>query len=213
ECSRGCTEMPDACRTLLAALSAVTLAACDGGSDAAGGLGGSVQIDGSSTVFPVAEAMAEEFQIEHPEVRVTAGMSGTGGGFQRFCAGETDFTNASRPISPDESEACAATGIEHTTLTVGWDGLSVITNPANDFATCLTVDELRRVWEPNSTVTTWRDVRPEWPAEAIRLYGPGTDSGTFDYFTETIVGESGASRPDFQASEDGHILVPGRAGA
>src|SRR5690606_28777567 len=122
ECSRGCTEMPDACRTLLAALSAVTLAACDGGSDAAGGLGGSVQIDGSSTVFPVAEAMAEEFQIEHPEVRVTAGMSGTGGGFQRFCAGETDFTNASRPISPDESEACAATGIEHTTLTVGWDG-------------------------------------------------------------------------------------------
>ena len=140
------------------------------------------------------------------------GVSGTGGGFQRFCAGEIDFTNASRPITEEEREACAAAGIDFMQLHVGVDGLSVIVNPANDFVECLTVEELRRIWEPSSTVTTWRDVRAEWPAEEIRLYGPGTDSGTFDFFTETIMGESGASRPDFQASEDDNILVQGVAG-
>jgi len=169
-------------------------------------------LDGSSTVFPIAEAVAEEFQIANPEVRVTVGFSGTGGGFERFCAGETDISNASRPIDSEEAEACAAAGIEFTEIPVAWDGLSVIVNPANDFVTCLTVAELRRVWEPGSVVRTWRDVRPEWPAENIRLYGPGTDSGTFDYFTETVNGETGASRPDYQASEDDNILVQGVAG-
>jgi phosphate transport system substrate-binding protein len=171
-----------------------------------------VTLDGSSTVFPIAEAVAEEFQIANPNVRVTVGFSGTGGGFERFCAGETDFSNASRPIDAEESAACAAAGIEFTEIPVAWDGLSVVANTANDFVTCLTVAELRRVWEPNSAVRTWRDVRPTWPAEEIRLYGPGTDSGTFDYFTEAIIGETGASRPDFQASEDDNILVQGVAG-
>lgn len=189
------------------------LAACGGGEGGAeGGLTGSVEIDGSSTVFPVAEAVAEEFQIANQGVQVTVGVSGTGGGFKRFCAGETDMSNASRPIRDTEVADCAANGVEFTQLTVGWDGLSVIANPDNDFAMCLTVDELRRIWEPNSTVATWADVRDGWPAEAIRLYGPGTDSGTFDYFTETIMGESGASRADFQASEDDNILVQGVAG-
>jgi phosphate transport system substrate-binding protein len=194
----------------LAALAAVTLAACGGGSG--GAVSGTITIDGSSTVFPVAEAVGEEFQIANPDVRVTVGFSGTGGGFERFCAGETDLSNASRPINQQERDACAAAGIAFTELSVAWDGLSVIVNPANDFVTCLTTGELQRIWRPGSTVSTWADVRPSWPAEAIRLYGPGTDSGTFDYFTETINGESGASRPDFQASEDDNILVQGVAG-
>ncbi len=199
------------------AIAALALAGCGGeAGDASPGdanaLSGRVEIDGSSTVFPIAEAVAEEFQIQNPEVRVTAGISGSGGGFERFCGGETDFSNASRPISNTEVEACAESGVEFTELAVAWDGLSVIANPANDFVACLTTEELRRIWEPNSLVTSWRDVRSEWPAEEIRLYGPGADSGTFDYFTEVIVGESGASRPDFQASEDDNILVQGVSG-
>jgi phosphate transport system substrate-binding protein len=175
-------------------------------------LTGAVLIDGSSTVFPVAEAVAEEFQAANPNVRVTVGFSGSGGGFQRFCSGETDLSNASRPIRETEIEACREAGIEYTELSVAWDGLSVIANPANDFVSCLTVEELSRIWGPGTDVETWNDVRPEWPDEEIRLYGPGTDSGTFDYFTEVINGESGASRPDFQASEDDNILVQGVAG-
>jgi phosphate transport system substrate-binding protein len=200
-------------RASLALVAVTLLAACGGGEGGAeSGLTGSVEIDGSSTVFPVAEAVAEEFQIANQGVQVTVGVSGTGGGFKRFCAGETDMSNASRPIRDTEVAECAANGVEFTQLTVGWDGLSVIANPENDFAMCLTVEELRRIWEPNSTVTTWADVRDGWPAEGIRLYGPGTDSGTFDYFTEAIMGESGASRADFQASEDDNILVQGVAG-
>lgn len=200
-------------KSLTTLLLVLPIAACGGGEGGASGrVSGSIRIDGSSTVFPVAEAMAEEFQIANPGARVTAGVSGTGGGFQRFCAGEIDMTNASRPITDAEREACEAAGIAFTRLVVGWDGLSIVTNPANDFATCLTVEELGRIWRPGSEVETWRDVRPEWPAEEIRLYGPGTDSGTFDYFTEAINGESGASRPDFQASEDDNILVQGVAG-
>jgi len=201
----------------LVAFGTMAFAACGGESgetESAGttGLSGRVEIDGSSTVFPIVEAVAEEFQIENPGVRVTAGFSGSGGGFKRFCAGETDVSSASRPITDTEIQACALAGVEFTELAVAWDGLSVIANPANDFASCLTTSELRRIWQPNSSVSTWRDVRSEWPAEAIRLYGPGTDSGTFDYFTEVIVGESGASRPDFQASEDDNILVQGVSG-
>ena len=188
------------------------LATCGGGDAGSGALTGVVEMDGSSTVFPIAEAVAEEFQLANSNVRVTVGFSGSGGGFQRFCAGETDISNASRPINEGERAACAAAGITFTEIPVAWDGLSVIVNPANDFVECLTVQELRRIWQPGSAVRTWRDVRPTWPAEGIRLYGPGTDSGTFDYFTETIVGESGASRPDFQASEDDNILVQGVAG-
>lgn len=190
----------------------VALAACGGGESGGATMSGTVELDGSSTVFPVAEAVAEEFQIANPDVRVTVGFSGSGGGFERFCAGETDLSNASRPINQREADACAAAGIEFTEISVAWDGLSVIVNPANDFVTCLTTDELRRIWEPASAVETWADVRSGWPAEGVRLYGPGTDSGTFDYFTETINGESGASRPDFQASEDDNILVQGVAG-
>ncbi|NNF13068.1 MAG: PstS family phosphate ABC transporter substrate-binding protein [Gemmatimonadetes bacterium] len=185
------------------------------GGDAGGdgtSLAGAVQIDGSSTVFPIAEAVAEEFQIANPDVRVTVGVSGSGGGFERFCNGETDLSNASRPIRESEVEECHAAGVEFTELSVAWDGLSVIVNPANDFTQCLSVEELRRIWAPDGGVSTWSDVRTEWPDEEIRLYGPGTDSGTFDYFTETILGESGASRPDFQASEDDNILVQGVSG-
>ena len=191
----------------------LALAACGGSAGDDGAmLSGSVQIDGSSTVFPIAEAVAEEFQIGNPGVRVTVGVSGSGGGFERFCNGETDLSNASRPIRESEVEKCQDAGVEFTELSVAWDGLSVIVNPANDFVQCLTVEELRRVWAPDGGVSTWSDVRSEWPDEEIRLYGPGTDSGTFDYFTETVLGESGASRPDFQASEDDNILVQGVAG-
>lgn len=195
---------------------ALIIAACGGGDSEAGTSGesltGEVLIDGSSTVFPIAEAIAEEFQIAHPRVRVSVGYSGSGGGFERFCNDELDLTNASRPIKDSEREACAQAGIEFTELPLAWDGLSVIANPANDFVQCLTVDELGRIWAPDSPVTTWRDVRAEWPAEEIDLYGPGTDSGTFDYFTETVNGESGASRADYQASEDDNILVQGVSG-
>jgi len=190
------------------------ITACGGGGDGGGGgdVSGTVEIDGSSTVFPVAEAVAEEFQLAYPNVRITVGFSGTGGGFQRFCGGETDISNASRPINDNERAACAAAGIEFTQISVAWDGLSVIVNPANDFVECLTIQELRRIWQPSSSVRTWRDVRSSWPSEEIDLYGPGTDSGTFDYFTETINGEAGASRADYQASEDDNILVQGVAG-
>ena len=197
----------------LAGVAATVLGACGGEGGAGGeGLSGELRMDGSSTVFPVAEAVAEEFQIENPGVRVTAAYSGTGGGFKRFCAGEIDVSNASRPISEGERETCERNGVEFVELPVARDGLSVIANPQNDFLQCLTVEELRRIWEPNSEVTNWSDVRPEWPDEEIQLYGPGTDSGTFDYFTETVVGEGGASRPDYQASEDDNVLVQGVSG-
>jgi len=200
-------------KILAPALAAAFLTtACGGQGGDATALTGEVLIDGSSTVFPIAEAIAEEFQAANQAVRVSVGFSGTGGGFKRFCAGEIDLSNASRPIKDSEREACEAAGIGFTELPIAWDGLSVIVNPANDFVQCLTVDELRKIWEPNSNVRTWRDVRGQWPAADIKLYGPGTDSGTFDYFTEAVVGEAGASRPDYQASEDDNILVQGVAG-
>jgi phosphate transport system substrate-binding protein len=203
------------CLTLAAVT--LTFAACardqqDGAGGADGDLSGAVVIDGSSTVFPITEAVAEEFQIANPGARVTVGYSGTGGGFSRFCGDEIDITGASRPIADDERAACAAAGIEFMEMPVAWDGLSVMVNPANDAVQCLTMEELRRIWEPDSQVETWSDVRPGLPAEEISLYGPGTDSGTFDYFTEAVVGESGASRADYQASEDDNILVQGVAG-
>ena len=192
-------------------------AACGGnaGDDAAAGeqLSGTVLLDGSSTVFPIAEAMAEEFGIAHEgRVRAPVGSSGTGGGFKKFCAGETDISNASRPISEEEAELCRENGIDPLELPIAWDGLTVVRNPANDWATCMTVEELRRVWQPGSTITRWSEVRDGWPDTEIKLYGADTDSGTFDYFTEAIMGESGSSRDDYTASADDNVLVVGVAG-
>lgn len=175
-------------------------------------LTGTVRVDGSSTVFPVTEAVAEEFQAVHRGVKVTVGVSGTGGGFKKFAAGEIDIANASRPIKKEELEAARARNIEGIELPVAYDGLSVIVNPKNDFVSCLTTAELKKIWEPNSKVRTWKDVRPEWPDKEIKLYGPGTDSGTFDYFTEEINGKAKASRADYTASEDDNVLVKGVSG-
>ena len=193
---------------------ALLAAGCGGGEGGADGTGlsGMVAIDGSSTVFPISEAMAEEFQIANPGVRVTVGISGTGGGFKKFCAGETDISDASRPIKPTEIDLCTENGIEPIEIPVAWDGLTVVRNAGNDWATCMTVDELARLWQPGSTIRSWNQIRPDWPDEEVVLYGPDTDSGTFDYFTEAIVGEEDASRNDYTASADDNVLVVGVEG-
>lgn len=180
-----------------------------GSSSTGSKLAGSVKVDGSSTVFPITEAVAEEFRGLSPDVKVTVGISGTGGGFKKFAAGETDISNASRKIKDPEKEACAKNGIEPIELKVAYDGLAVVVHPKNTWVDSLTVEQLRLIWQPESTVTTWSDVNPDWPAEKIKLYGPGTDSGTFDYFTEAINGKEKVSRPDFTASEDDNVLVGG----
>jgi phosphate transport system substrate-binding protein len=156
--------------------------------------------------------VAEEFHRVHPGVQVNVGVSGTGGGFKRFTIGETDISDASRPIKPLEAQQAEANGIEYLELQVALDGISVVVNPQNDFVDYLTVEELKRIWEPSSTVDSWDDVRPEWPSRRLNLYGPGTDSGTFDYFTEAIMGQARASRSDYTASEDDNVLVQGIAG-
>lgn len=172
----------------------------------------SVKVDGSSTVYPVTEAVAEEFRKERPNVRVIVGFSGTGGGFKKFSAGETDISDASRPIKDSEKEACAKNGVEYIELQVAFDGLAVMVNPENDWCDCLTVEQLKALWQPESAVNKWSDLNPEWPDEVIELFGPGTDSGTFDYFTEAIMGEARASRADYEPSEDDNMLVKGIAG-
>ncbi|MBG98749.1 MAG: phosphate ABC transporter substrate-binding protein [Solibacterales bacterium] len=177
-----------------------------------GGLNGTVHADGSSTVFPITEAVAEEFQGEHPGVRVTVGISGTGGGFKKFTVGETDINAASRTIKPSEIALATGKGIDFIELPVAFDGISVLVNTKNDFVHTMTVAELNKIWQPESTVKKWSDVRREWPSKPINLYGPGTDSGTFDYFTKAINGEERASRADFTASEDDNVLVQGIAG-
>ena len=176
-------------------------------------ISGMVKGDGSSTVYPIAEAVAEEFGKVQRNVRVTVGISGTGGGFKKFCAGETDISNASRPIKKTEIEQCAQNGIEYVELPVAYDALSVVVNPANDWVTSITVKELKKIWEPEAhgKIMTWNQIRPEWPDRPIKLYGPGVDSGTFDYFTEAIVGKEHASRGDFTGSEDDNTLVQGVA--
>ncbi len=157
--------------------------------------------------------MAEEFQIAHGRaVRVSVGVSGTGGGLQRLCNGETEIANASRRINAVEAASCAAQGIEPLEVQIAWDGLTVVAHPANDWVTCVTMAELRRVWAPGSDVGSWRQLRPDWPAEEMRLYGPDADSGTFDYFTAMVVGEGGASRSDYTASADDNVLVAGVSG-
>jgi phosphate transport system substrate-binding protein len=163
-------------------------------------------------VFPLTEAVAEEYRAVQPRVRVTVGFSGTGGGFKKFYGGEVDINDASRPIKTTEAEQCAEAGIGFVELPVAFDGIVVVVSPSNTFVEQLTVAELKMIWEPGSTVQTWQDVRADWPAEQIRLYGAGTDSGTFDYFTEAINGQAQASRADFTASEDDNVLVQGVAG-
>jgi phosphate transport system substrate-binding protein len=169
-----------------------------------------VTIDGSSTVFPVSEAFAEEFQIE-TGTRVTVGVSGTGGGFRRFCRGETDISGASRPISASEMEACEAAGIEFIELPIALDAIAVIVNPQNDWVECMTIDELKTMWEPEAQgeIDNWNQVRDEFPDQELSLYGPGVDSGTYDYFTAAIVGEEHSSRGDFTATEDDNIIIQG----
>ncbi len=166
----------------------------------------------SRTVFPITEAVAEEFRKIHPGVQVNVGVSGTGGGFKRFVTGETDISDASRPIKDSEAQAAAQNGVEYVELKVAIDGLSVVVHPENSFVDCLTVEELKRIWEPGSTINNWRQVRAGFPDQPLHLYGPGTDSGTFDYFTEEIVGQARASRADYTASEDDNVLVQGISG-
>ena len=178
------------------------------------GLAGTVLVDGSSTVFPITEAVAEEFQKANPGVRVTVGISGTGGGFKKFGNGETDVTGASRPIKPSEVELCQKNGIQYVELPVAYDGLAVMVHPKNSFASYMTVAELKKMWEPEAQrkITRWSQIRAEWPDREFRLFGAGVDSGTFDYFTEAIVGKSQSSRGDFTSSEDDNVLVQGIAG-
>jgi phosphate transport system substrate-binding protein len=185
--------------------------AASGSAPSASNLSGDIKVDGSSTVFPISEAMAEEFMKTNSGVKVTVGVSGTGGGFKKFCAGETDISNASRPIKQEEIELCQQNNIEYVELPISYDGLSVVVNTENSFAQCLTVDELKKIWEPaaEGKVTNWNQVRSGFPDQELGLYGPGTDSGTYDYFTAAVVGEEGDSRGDFTASEDDNVLVQG----
>ena len=208
---------------LAGVLATLTLAACSGGGGetsesgetaetaASGSSGGvDVQIDGSSTVFPISEAMAEEYQKDSGK-KVTVGISGSGGGFKKFCAGETDISNASRPIKESEVELCAENGVEYVEIPVAFDGLSVVVNPANDWAACLTAEELGMMWEPaaEGQISNWSQISDEFPDVELGLYGPGTDSGTYDYFTDATTGEEGESRGDYTATEDDNIIVQG----
>ena len=173
-----------------------------------------ITADGSSTVFPITEAVAEEFQRANAGTRVTVGSSGTGGGFQKFCRDETDISNASRPIKSTEVEACAKAGIEFIELPVAYDGIAIVVNPKNTWVSSITVAELKRIWEPGAQgkVTRWNHIRPDWPNEEIHLFGAGVDSGTFDYFTEAIVGKEAQSRGDYTSSEDDNVIVQGVSG-
>lgn len=186
-----------------------------GGASAPGGEQQVIKIDGSSTVFPITEAVAEEFQKEkRGQVKATVGISGTGGGFKKFVRGETDITNASRPILKEEMEQAKTNGIEYVELPIAFDALTVVVNPQNDWVTSMTVEDLKKIWEPGAQekITRWNQVRPEWPNEKIALFGAGADSGTFDYFTEAVVGKPKASRGDYTASEDDNVLVQGVEG-
>jgi phosphate transport system substrate-binding protein len=172
-------------------------------------LKGEVKLDGSSTVFPIAEAAAEEFQKLYPNVRVTVGLSGTGGGMKKFVAGEIDISNASRKMKPEEVKKAQQGKIEYTEIPIASDGISVVVNPANKWATQLTMAQLKEIWQPGSKIQTWKDINPAWPNEKIKLYGPGADSGTFDFFTEEVMGTARLSRSDYVASEDDNVLVTG----
>jgi len=198
----------------------LTLTACggsaDGGGSDAGGEGGAasgaVVIDGSSTVEPLSSAAAELFMEENPDANVTVGTSGTGGGFEKFCAGETDISDASRPIKDEETATCEKNNIAYSELLVANDALSVVVNNENDWVDCLTVEQLNKMWAPDSKVKNWKEVDPSFPDEPLSLFGAGSDSGTFDYFTQAINGEEGASRTDYKPTEDDNVTVQGVAG-
>jgi phosphate transport system substrate-binding protein len=196
-------------RFLCVLAGSAVVAACGGPP----GVAASVKVDGSSTVYPITEAVAEEFKGQNPAVDVQVGVSGTGGGFQKFCRGETDISNASRPIKPTEIATCKQNGVDFIELPVAYDGLAVVVNPKNTWTASMTVEELRRLWAPDAQgkITRWNQVRPSWPNREIHLFGAGVDSGTYDYFTEAVVGKEGASRGDFTSSEDDNVLVQGIA--
>ena len=193
----------------------IAVAAC-GGREATEttGAGQVIRVDGSSTVYPITEAVAEEFQRANAGTRVTVGISGTGGGFQKFCRQEVDIADASRPIKPTEAEACAKAGVQYVELPVAYDGLAIVVHPANTWAQSMTVAELKRLWEPaaQGKITRWNQIRPGWPDREIHLFGAGVDSGTFDYFTEAIVGKEDQSRGDYTSSEDDNVIVQGVSG-
>lgn len=197
-------------KLILSTTVALALASCGNNKNDAG----SITVDGSSTVYPATEAIAEEFRSVSPKTMVTIGVSGTGGGFQKFGRGEVDIANASRPIKAEEAAVAETNGMDFVELEVAYDGLAVVVNPENDWVTSFTVEELRKIWEPaaQGTITHWNQINPDWPDEEIHLFGPGVASGTFDYFTEAIVGESGTSRGDYTASEDDNVLVQGVSG-
>ena len=203
----------------LIALGIVTTACGEASTSAAEGEGGSLQgsitIDGSSTVYPIAQAVAEDFQIENPDVKVSVGFAGTGGGFEAFCAGETDVSTASRAIEKDEAKCLEDAGIDFTEFQVGVDGLAIVTHPNTDWTDCITTDELRAIYEPGSNVTTWSEVNPDWPDEEIEIFGPDPDSGTYDYLAEEVAdpdSEEPATRDDMTQSADDNVLVQGVAG-
>ncbi|MET0536188.1 MAG: PstS family phosphate ABC transporter substrate-binding protein [Steroidobacter sp.] len=201
-------------------LIALTMAGCgkkesapqSGDSPAAGRDAPVIRVDGSSTVFPIAEAAAEEFQIERKgAVRVTVGLSGTGGGFKKLCRGDVDMSNASRPILEEEMTLCRNAGVNFYELPVAFDAITIVVNPKNDWVKSITVADLKKMWEPEAQgkITRWNQVRPEWPDAPLMLFGPGADSGTFDYFTEAVAGKAKSSRGDYTASEDDNVLVQG----
>src|SRR5918999_2099385 len=201
----------------------LALAACGGGSDDGGGggggqaggqqLSGTVRVDGSSTVAPLTTVASELFQEEQPRVQVPVGTSGTGGGFEKFCAGETDINDASSQIGEEEIAACKAKGITYSEFQIANDALTVVVPKSNTFVKCLTVEQLKKIWEKDSKVNNWKQVDPSFPSEPLKLFGPGTDSGTFEYFTEEINGEEGNSRSDYQPSEDDNVIVQGVSGS
>jgi phosphate transport system substrate-binding protein len=184
------------------------------GQEGGGSVSGKIDIEGSSTVQPITQAVSEAFSGENPDVQITVGGAGTGDGFEAFCSGKTQISDASRPIEAEEQQVCADNGVEYIEVPIAYDGISVVVNSQNDFASDITSEELKTLWEPaaEKKVTTWKQVRPEWPDQEITLYGPGTESGTFDFFTDKINGEEGASRTDYQASEDDNVLVQGVSG-
>jgi phosphate transport system substrate-binding protein len=202
----------------LVTLSFLVGAACGrGGSESTPGTAAAPQVitaDGSSTVAPITEAVAEEFQRANPGLKVTVGTSGTGGGFQKFCRDETDISDASRPISATEREACAKAGIQYVEVPIGYDGLAVVVHPKNTWASSMTVAELKKLWEPaaQGKIMRWNQIRPDWPNKEVHLLGAGVDSGTFDYFTEAIVGKAKQSRGDYTSSEDDNVIVQGVEG-
>lgn len=200
---------------LILGVATITLVACGGGEkkSSQSELSGAIKIDGSSTVYPITEAVAEEFRAVEPAVNVTVGVSGTGGGFKKFMRGEIDINDASRPIKAKEAKACEEIGIGYQELSVAYDGLAVLINPENDWVDYLTVEELKKIWLPEAQgkVMYWSDVREDWPKEELHLFGPGVASGTYDYFAEAICGKKVGTRGDYTASEDDHVLVQGIA--